>query len=167
MKHLAVLVIVALTLSACGTLEVSKKELAKQVSAKAKEKDLPPTSMKCATGLKGEVGAKATCKFVANGLKYTAHIKATKVKGNVVSFDMNVPGPAILPTKSLESQVTKSVGSQVESGIDSVKCPDELAGTVGKSVDCTIVAVNGSKYTVAVTVTTADLYGVNFTVDEK
>src|SRR4051794_3121068 len=101
MKHLAVLVILALTLSACGTLQVSKKELEKQVSAKAKEKDLDPTTIDCGKGLKGEVGAKATCKFEANGLKYTAHVKATKVKDKTVSFNLDVPGPAIVPPKTL------------------------------------------------------------------
>ena len=166
-KHLALLLIVALSLSACGTLEVSKKELTKQVSAKVTEKQLKPTSMKCASGLKGKVGSKATCKFTANGLNYTAHIKATKVKGKVVSFDLNVPLPAIAPPKTLESQVNTVIGSQVASGIDKVSCPDSLAGVVGKSVDCDITATDGKKYTVVVSVTKADLYSMSFDINEK
>jgi hypothetical protein len=34
-------------------------------------------------------------------------------------------------------------------------------------VDCSIVAVNRSKLTVAVKVTTADFFGVNFSIDQK
>jgi hypothetical protein len=166
-KHLALLLIVALSLSACGTLEVSKKELSKQVSAKLSEKQLKPTSMKCAKGLKGKVGSKATCKFTANGLDYTVHVKATKVKGKTVSFNLNVPPPAIVPPKTLETQVKTLVGDKVSSGIDTVKCPDALPGTVGKSVDCVITAVDGTKINVGVTVTTADLYSVNFSIDQK
>jgi hypothetical protein len=167
-KRFALLIVLALMLSACsGDLEVSKKTLEKQVTAKSTEKKLVPSSVKCATGLKGKVGAKATCTILANDLKYTANVKATKVKGKVVSFLMNVPGPAILPTKSLETQVTKIVGAQVESGIDTVTCPDELEGTVGQSVDCSILSNSGEKLNIGVTVSTADFFGVNFEINQK
>ncbi|MCW2799939.1 MAG: hypothetical protein JWQ70_1411 [Aeromicrobium sp.] len=172
-QRIAVLSLLAVILTACsfsasvGAKAISTDKLEKQVSTKASEQQLTPSSVTCKDNLKAKVGAKAKCTLIANDLKYVATVTATKVKDDVVDYDMKIPPPAIVPTNSLEAQVAKLISNQVESGIDSVTCPDELEGTVGKTVDCAILAENGKKFNVAVTVTKADFFGVNFDINEK
>ncbi len=81
-------------------------------------------------------------------------------------FTTDVPPPAVVPTSTLDAQVKTLLADQIESGIDSVSCPDELEGTIGKSVDCSVTATNGKKIEVSVTIDQADFKTVHFNIEE-
>lgn len=88
------LAVSALTfLAACGTGAVPADQLEKTVSTKLKEQvGAAPKSVECpSTGLKAEVGAKATCTLTApNGDKVKVYLTATDVNGNNVNFKFKV-----------------------------------------------------------------------------
>lgn len=153
--------------SVSGSVEVGKKvdsaTLEKEVTAKLQEQ-LPPDSVSCPDGLKGKVGAKTTCTVIANDLKYTATVTATKVKGSTVSFDLKMPPPATVPKASLEKQVTGALADQVPSGVKAVTCADDLVGTVGETASCEVTPNSGDPVPVTVTVTTATFTDVRFSI---
>lgn len=150
-----------------GSVEVGKKvdsaTLEKEVTAKLQDK-LPPDSVSCPDGLKGKVGAKTTCTVMANDLRYTATVTATKVEGTTVSFDLKMPPPATVPSATLEKQVSGALAGQVPGGVKSVTCADDLVGTVGKTATCDVTSASGDTIPVTVTVTTATFTDVRFSI---
>jgi hypothetical protein len=153
--------------SVSGSVEVGKKvdsaTLEKEVTAKLQDK-LPPDSVSCPDGLKGKVGAKTTCTVMADDLRYTATVTATKVKGSTVSFDLKMPPPATVPKASLEKQVTGALADKLPSGVKSVTCADDLVGTVGETAACEVASNAGDTVPVTVTVTTATFTNVQFSI---
>ena len=164
------LVLFAFAVTGCefsGSIDVGKKvsssELEKQVTKKLQSK-LPPDSVSCPDGLKGKVGAEAKCTVIANQLRYTATVTATKVKGSTVSFDLKMPPPATLPKTALESQVAKLLAAKAPGGIDSVTCQDELVGVVGKTANCEVQPKSGDAADFTVTVTSATFTNIGFNI---
>lgn len=153
--------------SVSGSVEVGKSvdsaTLEKEVTAKLQDQ-LPPDSVSCPDGLKGKVGAKTTCTVIADDLRYTATVTATKVEGSTVSFDLKMPPPATVPKASLEKQVTSALADQVPSGVKNVTCADDLVGTVGETTTCEVVPQAGDTVPVTVTVTTATFTDVRFSI---
>jgi len=144
-----------------GAAKVDAKTLETQVTEKLKEQ-LPPDSVSCPDGLKAKVGATSTCTVLADDLRYTATITATKVKGTTVSFDLKMPPPATVPKSSLEKQVGTAVADRLPGGLKSVTCASDLVGTVGEAATCDLLSLSGETTAVTVTVTTATFTNVQF-----
>jgi hypothetical protein len=157
----------AASCSVSGSVEVGAKvdsqTLEKQVTEKLKEQ-LPPDSVSCPDGLKAKVGAKTTCTVIADDLRYTATVTATKVKGKTVSFDLKMPPPATVPKATLAKQVTAALVDQVPGGVKSVTCSSDLVGTVGETAACDVTSNDGQTVPVTVTVTTATFTNVQFSI---
>jgi hypothetical protein len=153
--------------SVSGSVEIGKKvdsaTLEKEVTAKLQQQ-LPPDSVSCPDGLKGKVGAKTTCTVIADDLRYTATVTATKVDGSRVSFDLKMPPPATVPKASLEKQVIAALADQVPSGVKTVVCADDLVGTVGETATCDVTSNAGEAVPVTVAVTTASFTNVQFSI---
>lgn len=80
-----------LALGACGSQQVSKTELADQVSKSLGESvGFEPESVTCPKGLKAEVGAEARCTLSDRGQKFGVTVEVTEVKGSDVKFDVEV-----------------------------------------------------------------------------
>lgn len=146
-----------------ATPELLKSQVTDQISAE----QLAPSTIDCLKPLLAKNGATASCTFIANDLKYVATVTAHDVTETDIPFTTDVPPPAVVPTSTLDAQVKTLLGDQVESGIDSVSCPDELEGTIGKSVDCSVTATNGKKIDVSVTIDQADFKTVHFNIEQK
>jgi hypothetical protein len=155
----------AASCSASGEVRIGAKvdspTLEKQVTEKL-QAQLPPDSVSCPDGLKAKVGAKTTCTVIADDLRYTATITATKVKGKMVSFDLKMPPPATVPKATLAKQVSAALADQVPGGVESVTCSSDLVGTVGETAACDVTANDGQTTPVTVTVTTATFTNVQF-----
>jgi len=143
--------------------KVDSTTLEKQVADKLKNK-LPPDSVACPDGLKAEVGATSTCTVVAHDLRYTATVTATGVDGTTVSFDLKMPPPAVVPSASLQEQITSAVHGRVPGGVKSVTCTGDLVGTVGETANCVVTSKSGQRTPVTVTVTTASFTNVQFDI---
>jgi hypothetical protein len=165
-----VLVLVSAGSAACsakGSIEigtkVDSKTLEKQVTEKL-QTQLPPDSVSCPDGLDAKVGAKSICTVIAQDLRYTATITATKVEGKTVSFDLKMPPPATVPKEALAKQVTSALADKVTGGVQSVTCLSDLVGTVGETAACDVTSGDGQKTPVTVTVTTATFTNVQFNI---
>lgn len=164
------LLLLALGTTACevsGSVDVGKKvsssELEKQVTEKLKGQ-IETTKVDCPDGLKGKVGATTTCTVDTAELRYTATVKATKVDGSTVSFDLKMPPPATMTQAVLEKKVATTLADQVPGGVTSVTCESDLVGTVGETATCTVTPGTGDPVKVATTVTQADFTSINFSI---
>ena len=148
-------------------VSASRDLLETQVTTKSSEQQLTPSSVDCPKPLLAKNGDTATCTVIANDLKYAATLTAHDVSDTDIPFTIKIPPPAIVPGSTLEAQVAKLLTGQIASGIDSVSCADELEGTIGKSVECTLTSEDGKTTEVVVTIDQADLLTVHFNIVEK
>lgn len=169
-RRLTALLMVALAVtSACSTSakKVAPRDLEQQVADQVNAQNLTPTNVVCPKGLDAKVGAKAACIITANSLQYAANVETTSVKGTKVAFKLRLPGPAVVPTQTLEAQVTDVLKGRDPATVKTVSCPDALDGTKGKSTSCTVTAADGTRRDVTVKVTQASLLTVALDVLEK
>lgn len=164
---ISLLAVLALVAACSGTPRVTPRALEKQVADQVNAQKLTPSSVVCADGLEAKIGATATCTLIANELKYTANLKATKVDGKKVAFSIKVPPPAIVPVKTLETQVTTALAKNDPASAASTKCPKALVGTTGKTATCSVTNAAGVERNVTVTVTTASFQNVAFDISSE
>ncbi|MCW2750636.1 MAG: hypothetical protein JWR83_1746 [Aeromicrobium sp.] len=170
-RRLAALIIVVLAVtSACSTASAKKvapHDLEQQVANQLNTQKLVPTNIVCPKALDAKVGATASCIVAANSLQYTANVKATSVKGSKVAFKLTVPGPAVIPTQTLEAQVTSVLTKREPATFKSATCAKPLDGVKGKTATCSVTSKNGKTRDVTVKVTQATLLNVALDVLEK
>ncbi len=148
-----------------GAKSVSPDELEKQIAAKSTQEGLTPSSVQCDDSLSAKINATAACIVLANDLKYTATVRATKIKGSTVSFDLRIPPPAVVPVETLEDQARQVIGPRIDGEIASFTCDDELEGTVDATTQCQLETDEGQVVDLLVTVTEADFTSVDFRFD--
>ncbi len=166
----ALLLVVLVTASACSSgsaKKVAPRDLEQQVANQVNAQKLVPTNVLCPKGLDAKVGAKATCIVTANALQYDVFVQTTSVKGTKVAFKLRVPGPAVIPTQTLEAQVTSVLTKRDPKSVKTVSCPVPLDGVKGKTAACGVVAQDGTKREVTVKVTEATLLNVGLDVLAK
>jgi hypothetical protein len=169
-SRLAVLIIVVLAAtSACSSTSAKKvapRDLEQQVANQVNAQKLTPTNVVCPKALDAKVGAKATCVITANSLQYEAFVKASSIKGTKVAFKLSIPGPAVIPTQTLEAQVTSVLTKREPKTFKSASCPKPLDGVKGKTGTCSVTSQDGKTRDVTVKVTQATLLNVGLDVLE-
>jgi hypothetical protein len=170
LRHLAALIIVVLAVtSACSSTSAKKvlpRDLEQQVANQVNAQKLTPTSIVCPRALDAKVGAKATCIVTANALQYNVYVTATSVKDSKVAFKLKVPGPAVIPTQTLEAQVTSVLTKRDPKTFQSASCAKPLDGVKGNTATCSVTAPDGTTRDVTVKVTEATLLNVGLDVLE-
>lgn len=169
-RHLAALVLIVLAVtSGCSSTSAKKvapHDLEQQVANQLNAKQLTPTNIVCPKALDAKVGATASCIVTANALQYKANVKATSVKGSKVAFKLSVPGPAVIPTQTLEAQVGSVLTKRDPKTFASATCTKPLDGIKGRTTICSVSAPDGSTRDVTVKVTLATLRNVGLDVLE-
>ncbi len=170
-RHLAALIIVVLAAtSGCSSTTATKvapHDLEQQVANQLNDQKLTPTSIVCPKALDAKVGATATCLVTANSLQYQAKVKATSVKGTKVAFKVTVPGPAVVPTQTLEAQVANVLKKRGPATFASATCAKPLDGVKGNTSTCRVITQDGKTRNVTVKVTQATLLNIGLDVLEQ
>ena len=116
---------------------VSKEQLEKAVARLLSESSgAPVDSVTCDSGLEGKKGAEAQCDVTAGGLTLKRTVDVTKVDGLLMNFTV-IP---VLTKAQVESSLLDQLESQLEQRPDSADCTDDMQGTPGTTIDCTVVA---------------------------
>jgi hypothetical protein len=170
-RQLAALILIVLAMtsgcSSSSAKKVAPHDLEQQVANQLNAQNLSPSNIVCPKALDAKVGATATCIVTANALQYKAGVKATSVKGSKVAFKLSVPGPAVIPTQTLEAQVTSVLTKRDPTTFKSASCAKPLDGVKGKTTTCTVTAPDGKTRPVTVKVTIATLRDVGLKVLEQ
>jgi len=134
------------------TPALSKEQLENSVSdLVADSSGLEVNSVSCESGLEGEEGAIAHCVVDAGGLTLTRTVEVEEVDG--LLMDINVV--PILTKREVASALMDELTPQIGERPDAAKCDDNLEGSPGNTVTCTIVAGPDTQ-DFLVTVTTVD-----------
>jgi len=128
---------------------VSKEQLEKAVSRLVADATRAPVaSVLCESGLDGKAGATAHCEVDSDGLTLRRTVKVTGVEGLMMNFD-------VVPVLTKDEVATSLLDDlRRTSGLrpDSAHCADNLEGTPGNTVDCTVVTGSqSSAFTLTVT----------------
>lgn len=157
MKRIAAAAVCALALTACsgevsiGSSNVSQSELEEQVAG-AFTPDDPEAAVSaaCDGEVEAERDATQTCVVSVGEDEADVRVVVTSVDGDDVNFDL-VP---FVPADAVGSAVEASLAEQ-NIVIDSIDCPEELAGEVGATLECAVTA-DGQEATAQVEVTEMD-----------
>jgi hypothetical protein len=116
---------------------VSKEQLEKVVARLLSESSgAPVDSVTCESGLEGKKGAQAQCDVTAEGVTLKRPVDVTKVDGLLMNFTL-IP---VLTKAQVESSLLDQLESQLKQRPDSADCADDMQGTPGTTIDCTVVA---------------------------
>ena len=128
---------------------VSKEQL-EQVVAKtvAPKPGAGVDSVSCRSGLDGKQGAQTHCDVTANGVTSPRTVIVTTVEG----LKMNFTVLRVLEKAQVESSLIDQIAVKLGRRPDSADCTGDLAGQVGYSTTCKVVAGSESQdFTVTVT----------------
>jgi Domain of unknown function (DUF4333) len=142
---------------------VSKEQLEKAVARLLSESSgATVDSVGCESGLEGKKGAQAQCDVTAEGVTLKRTVDVTKVDGLLMNFTL-IP---VLTKSQVESSLLDQLESQLEQRPDSADCTDNLQGTPGTTIDCTVVAGEESQV-FTLTVNNVDRDRINYSYAPK
>lgn len=95
----------------------------------------PSDSVKCLSGLVGEIGAVSLCDVTTAGVTLRRTAEVTSVEGLLMNFDL-IP---VLTKAEVESSLLGELAVHLGARPDSASCAGELEGRPGKTVDCTVI----------------------------
>ena len=143
-----------------GPKAVTKSDVESQISQTMTDPaGNKPESVSCPDDLKATVGAKLDCNMKIKDQTYGVNVTVTSVEGDTAKFDM-------LPTvdkKDVAQEISDQLATQNGKKPDSVICPDNLKGSQGATLRCTLVDT-GQTYGVNVTVTSVEGADVKFDI---
>ncbi len=97
--------------------------------------------MSCPDDLKATVGATLDCTVTTNGQNDGVSVTVSSVNGGTVNFD-------IIETVSkddIAGQISTQLNQQFGHAPEFVTCPDNLEGTVGATLRCTLTDCNWTR----------------------
>lgn len=118
----------------------------------------PPDAVTCLSGLPGRSGATAQCDVAADGAPLRRTAVVTGVRGLMMTFDV-LP---VLTKAELETSLLDELARRVNRRPDSAVCAGSLEGTVGNTVDCTVMS-GSERAELTLTVTAVDGTKIDYT----
>ncbi len=131
----------------------TKEELAKGVSGM-----LPDSTVTCATGLEGKIGATAQCDVTRDGVASKRVLSVDGVSGLQMDLSMR----RLWPKEKVQEVLMQRLNAD-GTPAETVECVDGVMGKTGQNVEC--VAVTGSQkkgYVVTVTTVEEDDFGIDY-----
>lgn len=108
----------------------------------------PSDSVKCLSGLVGEIRAVSFCDVTTAGVTLRRTAEVTSVEGLLMNFDL-IP---VLTKAEVESSLLDELAAHLRARPDSAACAGNLEGRPGNTVDCTvIVGADTAEFTLTVT----------------
>ncbi|GAY16032.1 DUF4333 domain-containing protein [Mycobacterium sp. shizuoka-1] len=105
-------------------------------------------SVSCRSGLDGKQGAQTRCEVTVNGVTSPRTVIVTTVAG----LKMNFSVLRVLEKAQVESSLVDQIAVQLGRRPDSADCTSDLAGKIGYTTTCTVVAgAETQDFTVTVT----------------
>lgn len=158
---LAIVSALSATSGCSSDKSVSTDELEKQVSAALeKQAGSDPGDVSCPDELPAKVGEKTRCTLTRGSDEVPVEVAVTAVDGSDVDFEI---APTLLRS-TLEDEISTQLEQQVGQAPDDISCPDDLIGTIGETMRCTLSA-GADELGVAVEVTGVDGTDVNFSIE--
>lgn len=141
-----------------GDVTVSKAELEKQVLAAVADGEDIEADVTCDGTLKGEVGATQECRVTDEAGTTGLHVKATKVDGTDVSFDLS----PFIAAADVEEAI-RGLAEKQGISLDTISCEGDLEGEKDATVRCSGTPVD-TVGDLDVTVTSVEGLRVSFDV---
>lgn len=131
----------------------TKDELAKAVSSM-----LPDSTVACATGLEGKIGATAMCDVTRDGIDSKRVLEVDDISG----LQMDVSVKRLWPKEKVQEVLMQRLNAD-GTPAETVECVDGVIGKTGQNVECAAVTGNQKKgYVVTVTTVEDDDFGIDY-----
>lgn len=131
----------------------TKEELAKAVSGMVAD-----STVTCATGLEGKIGATAQCDLTRDGVDSKRVLEVDGISG----LEMDVSMKRLWPKEKVQEVLMQRLNAD-GSPAETVECVDGVIGKTGQNVECAAVTGNEKKgYVVTVTTVEDDNFGIDY-----
>lgn len=131
----------------------TKDELAKVVSGM-----LPNSTVTCATGIEGKIGATAQCDATRDGVDSRRVLLVDNVSDLTIDMSMK----RLWPKEKVQEVLMQRLNAD-GTPAETVMCVDGVIGKTGQNVECAAVTGNQKKgYVVTVTTVEDDNFGIDY-----
>ena len=132
---------------------LTKEQLAQSVSTMA-----GASSVTCASGIEGKIGATAQCDTILNGVDSKRVLQVDGVNG----LDLDVSMKKMWPKEKVQEILLQKLNAD-GTPVETVECVDGVVGKTGANVECATVTGNQKKgYIVTVTTFDDDNLGIDY-----
>ena len=134
-----------------GATSVSASDVEKQVTSAITDQDRTGVTVDCPDDLEAKKGATVECDSTDESGHLRATVTVTSVEGTDVKFDIDAL--PYLTAEEAAQQAAEELAAQIGATTPpDIACPDELVGTVGNTMVCTLSDA-GETYDTTLTVT--------------